>query len=162
MRTGTIRNVGAEQLEVGGRVIRYRRWGAGPSVIALALHGGKGGDRLLEALPPGFRMIAPWTDVGGADVGWLPDLIDGLGLDRPALVADGSLAAEVLGLLLRDPLHVGPVALVLQEPTGSPAGVPAAALLDTVAHPVLFLPLSDTASTEPVVARLAAFLREGR
>lgn len=86
----------------------YRRSGAGRPILLLAAVPG-----LFEELATGFRVIEPLrVPVRPGDAAWaawLQGVIDGLGLDRPALVVDASCADAARRLAAVDPLRVGPV-----------------------------------------------------
>lgn len=95
-------------LLAGGLETPYRRAGHGPPVLLLV-------DRidLLEALAPHYRVIQPLRapdDPQGQDwPGWLRDVVDGLGLGRPAMVVDPGLAGTMQTLADSDPHRVGPI-----------------------------------------------------
>jgi hypothetical protein len=97
----------------------YRRAGNGGPVLLLAGDPGAAGDWLFEQLAAHFRTIAPLGS-GRIDGGgyatfelWLRGLIDGLGLQRPALVAGFSAAAPLLRFAAADPHRVDRIALVM-------------------------------------------------
>jgi hypothetical protein len=101
----------------------YRRAGAGLEVLLL-VEAAKAelGDWLFGQLARGFRTIAPvlppGTDPGtGAGAGgdlveWLRGVIDGLGLERPALVSGPACGAGLLRFLAVEPHRAGRLALV--------------------------------------------------
>lgn len=86
----------------------YRRAGRGPSVLLLAQ-----GTGLLEALAGELRVFEPLrapAAPGAAEwIAWLHGLLDGLGLERPAVVVDASAAGPVRQLAAAEPDRLGPV-----------------------------------------------------
>lgn len=112
-----------------GSDIAYLRAGCGPPLVVLCVPpeaaprgaGGGGSDRDRDAahaiaahLAPRFRVIVPLAAPprGAAGGRWLRGLIDGLGLERPTLVAGASLAPLLLRVIDRDPDRVGAVVVV--------------------------------------------------
>ncbi len=78
-----------------GVATRYRRCGAGPTVVVLGAVGG------LDALARSYRLIVPEVppDASSIPAGrlthWLSGVFDGLGIDVAVIVADASLAGLV-------------------------------------------------------------------
>lgn len=103
-------------VQTGAVETRYRRAGSGAPVLLLA--GGDTApvfDSLLRELAARFRVIAPEPCASPgrlATSAWLRDVIDGLGLPRPGLVADESFGVAALHFALTDPARVSRVALV--------------------------------------------------
>jgi pimeloyl-ACP methyl ester carboxylesterase len=95
---------------------RYRRLGRGPTVLLLCAGGieGAAGALLAASLAERFRVIVPHppAEPHPPVTRWLRELIDGLGLDRPRLVADEALGVAALGFALLDPERVDRLALV--------------------------------------------------
>lgn len=95
-------------LLTGGIETPYRRAGHGPPILLLA-------DRsdLFQALSHAFRVIQPLHPPGDPHSPdwprWLQDVVDGLGLGRPALVVDAQLAGLMRQLATTDPDRIGPV-----------------------------------------------------
>lgn len=113
-----------EAVVVAGTVeTPYRRAGQGPTVLLL------GAGMLFDELRKGLRVIEPLRLPAGADTtprlpaaaagavepdpaawqAWLQGLVDGLGLDRPALLVGAELEATVRRAVARDPDRFGPV-----------------------------------------------------
>jgi len=95
-------------LVTGGDEIPYRRAGHGRPVLLLTPDA-----RLFELLARRLRVVQP-LDVPGDPAStawhrWLQGLVDGLGLDRPALVVDPLLAGPVRRLATIDPDRFGAV-----------------------------------------------------
>jgi len=120
MRTAPVQAV----LQTGTAETHYHRAGVGPPVLLLYAHALTDplGAALFAALAARFRVIAPTlpAGVGGPGAGlaistWLRDLIDGLGLERPAVIADEWLAGPLLGFVLMDRERVGGVAAVCRD-----------------------------------------------
>lgn len=103
----------------------YRRTGAGSPVLLLASGAGtRHIDWLMDQLAPHFRIVAPVMPSGfgsppytGAEPddrgleGWLRGLIDGLGLERPAILADAHRGASLFRFMVLDPDRVRRMAL---------------------------------------------------
>jgi pimeloyl-ACP methyl ester carboxylesterase len=75
----------------------YRRAGTGAPLLLLCNSTDSPGRQLFEELASSCRVIAPVRPPRVPFSGWLRDLIDGLGLDRPLLVVDDSIAEVALG-----------------------------------------------------------------
>lgn len=166
-------------VQTGGVETLYRRAGSGTRVLLL---GGAGGPvaavGLFEWLSVGFRTIAPVlpADVGeilsGTPELWLRGLVDGLGVERPAIVADESWAHVLLRFAIGDPDRVDRMALVGVR--GWDGAVHAAPLdsLRNAGHPILLVRIpraghgdpatresdGDPAGRESALAELGAFL----
>ncbi len=99
----------------------YRRAGTGWPVLLLLGSAGAGErERLFMRLALEFRVVEPETPrspLGDATArtpghewnGWIRGVIDGLGLDRPALAADGTFAQRAEEFARSDPGRAGPV-----------------------------------------------------
>ena len=91
----------------------YRRAGRGATVLLLGASG------LFDELAESLRVVEPLrlpeAPAGVGELGeagwreWLRGLVDGLGVDRPALVVDAGLEASVLRAVDGDPDRYGPV-----------------------------------------------------
>lgn len=95
-------------LMTGGDEIPYRRAGHGRPVVLLTRDA-----RLFDLLARRVRVVQP-LEVPGDPEGtvwhrWLQGLVDGLGLDRPALVVDPLLAGPARRLAILDPDRFGAV-----------------------------------------------------
>lgn len=123
-------------------VTRYRRVGSGNPVILL--DSGDGPDRLWPQLDAALseccRLLVPEPPPSGTDVtAWLTCFLDGLGLERAALVAADRFCLPMLELALLDGDRVERLVLVA-EGEGGHAGL--AGRLGTPASrkvPLLFL-----------------------
>jgi hypothetical protein len=145
----------------------YRRAGAGPPVLLLANAAASAAwlPRLVDPLAREFRVYLP-VAVPSADgvrcvaggplidpVAWLRDVVDGLGLVRPAIVSDADFAATAFGFAVADPDRVGRLAVV----AGHNGQTFHTATLHTAGFAALQLPVA--AATAGAAEALLAFLR---
>jgi hypothetical protein len=85
------------------QVMRYRRVGAGRPVVVLraALDAAPLWPELDDSLAGAFRVITPEVPATGADVArWLGGFLEGVGLERAALVATDGFCLPALELAL--------------------------------------------------------------
>lgn len=156
-------------LQTGATETSYHRAGAGRSLLLLFVRALADplGAQLFEHLAARFRVIAPVlpAGVGGGETPgagrppvspsrWLRDLIDGLGLVRPAVVADEWFAGALLGFALMDPHRLGKVIAVRRdEPEQQP---------EHSGHGMLFVTVDAAgdvaAEAADAVAQLSPFL----
>jgi pimeloyl-ACP methyl ester carboxylesterase len=114
-------------VQAGAFETSYRRAGRGDTVLLiLAAEDHAIRDWLFVTLGEHFRIIAPDLppELAAAPelLGtWWPALIDGLGLDQPAVVAGAAYARALLRLAVRDPHRMGRLVL-LHAADGSTAG----------------------------------------
>jgi hypothetical protein len=105
-------------VQTGSFETAYRRAGSGGAVLLLGGDPGASGDWLFDQLAARFRTIAPlrpgWIEGAGYATCelWLRGLIDGIGLQRPALVAGVADAAPLLRFAAVDPHRLDRIALV--------------------------------------------------
>lgn len=111
-------------VQAGATETHYRRAGCGSTVLLLFPGGAADplAALLFDRLARRFRVIAPLPPAGvvaGSAEGeqtavstWLRDLIDGLGLVRPGVVAGETLAAAVLAFSRTDPDRAGAIVTV--------------------------------------------------
>jgi hypothetical protein len=89
-------------LNAGDTETLYRRAGDGPHVLILCAARTPDeplGGRMFDRLATEFRVIAAAAPAGanGTELGaWIDELIEGLGLDRPAVILDPALAGMLL------------------------------------------------------------------
>jgi pimeloyl-ACP methyl ester carboxylesterase len=140
----------------------YRRAGVGEPVLILAgLAEGEAGEWLFGQLAQRFRTIAPVLPAEVELEAWLRGLIDGLGLDQPALVASTAIGAGLLRFVALDPGRAGRLALFQTPP---PTGVAATEgeLYDPVPAgplPVVFVGLPGPDDPEGRMATLDGLVR---
>lgn len=111
-------------VQTGSTETVYRRAGQGPTlVLLLGPRSADERDRLLSSLARAFRVIDPTPpeDVGDGWSSWLRGVVDGLGLQRPALVADPGTASRAEALARSDPHRFGPVIVV--QPGSDPDAI---------------------------------------
>jgi pimeloyl-ACP methyl ester carboxylesterase len=120
-------------VQAGSFETAYRRAGRGGTVLLLlAGEDQELGDWLFATLGERFRTIAP--DLPPADLeatpsllgAWLCALIDGLGLEEPAVVAGLAHAHALLPFAARDPDRVGRLVLLQGDEDGNAAETEAA------------------------------------
>jgi pimeloyl-ACP methyl ester carboxylesterase len=107
-------------VQTGAFETAYRRAGAGRAVLLLGVENSPHGAALFRELAARFRVIAPVLPGGDGHDGepsdvmgrWLRGLIDGLGLERPALVADAALGPALVRFAALDPDRADRLALV--------------------------------------------------
>lgn len=100
-------------LLTGPTETRFHRAGNGPPLVLLFAAGPA--EPLAAALFAGlcaqFRVIAPVLPDGVGDAvplsRWLRDLLDGIGVERPWVVADEPLAGAVLAVMMAAPGRIG-------------------------------------------------------
>jgi pimeloyl-ACP methyl ester carboxylesterase len=128
--------------------VAYRRAGRGPHVLLLT--DGADDDRLRDALfsslAEHFRVIAPVP--AHADPALLRDIIDGLGLERPSIVADEASGIAALAFALLDPERVDRVVVVRHRRAGPARQPHVDDTLTLSGHPLFLLQL---ATAEPDV-----------
>jgi pimeloyl-ACP methyl ester carboxylesterase len=122
-------------VHAGGLETSYLRMGHGPTVLVLGVppeaRVTSADTRValadLSALAESFRVIIPLVPPpeGRRDAErWLRDLIDGLGLDRPVLLAPAELAPLLLRMARRDPDRIGPTLVVPLDAASAGARLP--------------------------------------
>ncbi|HEX6309897.1 MAG TPA: hypothetical protein VFZ69_17125 [Longimicrobiales bacterium] len=84
-------------VQVGTRETRYLRRGRGPHAVVVLAESAGERVRLMREVPGGCCVIAPVTDTlhdadAAAFDSWLRGVIDGLGLDAPAIVLSPGMA----------------------------------------------------------------------
>ena len=148
-------------VQTGSFETAYRRAGCGGAVLLLVGESGPSGDWLFDQIAARFRTIAPVPPagvVGGPAQDsfqpWLRGLIDGLGLQRPAVVAGAADGAALVRFAAVDPHRVERLALVRH----GAAAVPEDPALEAAAAPQPVLVVAIPGADEPE-ARAAALGR---
>jgi pimeloyl-ACP methyl ester carboxylesterase len=154
-------------VQTGSFETPYRRDGSGAPILLLGEdENGTDEQALFAALAVSFRVLAPlmprgaYAARGGLPDAWLRGLIDGLGIERPAVVGGPSHGLWLLRYAEADPDRVGRLAVVGPEH----ASWPDATLADAAAaalHPVLLVPLrvpGRLTSPDAGLQRLVDFL----
>jgi hypothetical protein len=99
--------------------MRYRRSGAGPTVILLGADTGPvplSGD-LIAALTERFRVIVPEVPAGADVLTWLADFLEALGTSDLTIVAANHLCMPAIELAFRDSDQIRRMVLI---PDGEP------------------------------------------
>ena len=110
-------------LRLGATDVPYSCRGTGAPVLLLA-GDPKLRNYLQSHLAARFRVVAPATGCCERELGsstWLRGLIDGLGLNRPRIVASDSHALAALHFTASDPERVDRIAVLWRESAGDPA-----------------------------------------
>jgi hypothetical protein len=107
-------------LQTGTTETRYLRAGSGAPILLLFPDEDALGAALFDRLATRYRVVAPRVPSGvgapGAPLSkWLRELIDGLGIVQPTMVADESLAGALLGFSLVDPGRIGGLVAVCRD-----------------------------------------------
>jgi hypothetical protein len=90
-------------VQAGSHETSYRRAGTGrPVVLLLRAAVPTRADPLFDALAREFRVVAPALPDAPLLLDWVRAVIDGLGLERPALLVDASLAGSLAGVAFSD------------------------------------------------------------
>ncbi len=152
--------------------IRYRRAGRGRAVLLLTSRETASGPGalVLHSLAGRFRVIAPELRVAPAGVrvrgsaavcGWLGDVVDGLGLERPSVVADESFGLAALRYAMLDPERVDRLVVISDDRMMPVVGGAVAGGDGTTPNlPLLLLPLAVGAQGPgPSADAVAAMLR---
>ena len=112
---------------VGGVDTEYLRCGRGPALILLTERGDEawtGG--VVQELSRDFLVLAPRRPTGISFAEWLAGFLDGLGITRATIVAEGSELAPALAFADADSLRVARVAVLLRGATDlAPLATPA-------------------------------------
>ena len=129
-------------LEVRARdhVMRYRRWGTGPSVLLLAAADAPDPlwPELLEALGARFRLIVPELSPAEPDpTALLTAFLEGIGTTSAAVVAVDALCVAALELALRGGEQIGRLVLVPDGPVEDTGLEGALATVTSPAIPLL-------------------------
>lgn len=128
-RTGNFRAV----VRVGKIATEYVRSGSGRPVILLTQSAVPLPlwNAVIEAVAERYRLIAPDVTPGAEDfAGWLGHFLDGLGVGRVSILADGPMAAPAIGYAMLDPDRVDrlvvitPMASADAEPLTDAPGSP--------------------------------------
>ncbi len=92
------------EVRASDRVMRYRRSGAGPTVILLGADAGPAplSTDLVDALRERFRVIVPDMPTGSDVLTWLGDFLEAFGSSDLTLVAANHLCMPAIELAFRD------------------------------------------------------------
>jgi nicotinamidase-related amidase len=152
------------EVRANGRAMRYRRSGAGRSVLLLRTRDGDAPlwPELVDALSTAFRVIDPEIPKRGIDaVAWLADFLDGLGVARLDVVATGRFCSAAVALTLLDGDRVGHVVLVPEDDTED-AGLHAVPATPTPEAPVPLLVVRRGLAAADALSRVTRFLTDDR
>jgi hypothetical protein len=111
-------------VQAGSHETSYRRAGTGRPVVLLLRADALSprADPLFDALAREFRVVAPTLPDAPVLLDWVRAVIDGLGLERPALLVDASLAGSLAGAAFSDDDRCG--CFVVLHPAQPSAGGP--------------------------------------
>lgn len=147
------------EVRAGGRVMRYRRTGAGRTVLLLPYADGSSWPGLAAALATAFRVIVPEPPAPGIDpASWMATFIEGLGVPTVAVVAAGTWSLPVLELTLRDVDQVACVVLLVDDAAGEPEAADGTLTSAGRAASVPLLVARRGQAEGDVAARIARFL----
>ncbi|MHB1327857.1 MAG: alpha/beta fold hydrolase [Gemmatimonadales bacterium] len=141
-RTGNFRAV----VRAGNTATEYVRSGSGRPVILLtqAANPLPLWNAVIEAVAERYRLIAPDVTPGTDDFAvWLGQFLDGLGLTRVLVLADGPMSAPAIGYAMLDPDRVA--RLIVITPTAPPGAEP---LTDAPGSPMI---IGEGRSIEDIV-----------
>lgn len=146
-------------VQIGSVETPYLRGGCGAPVLllrSLAYADGSGRtreeDAVFQALAQTFRVISPLVPPPGVKSEgerWLRDVIDGLGLDRPAVVADAALAPLLFRFAFRDRGRIGTVVILPEEEAAGRHAVAPEALLGALSPAKALPPTEPVPPAEP-------------
>jgi hypothetical protein len=112
-------------IQTGAVETRYRRGGQGPQLLLLATATeGEWVAGVIPSLMTRFRVFIPDVPADPGP-GWLRGMIDGLGLDRPGIVAGSTLTELLARFLETDADGLERVALIHPSPAGLAHPLPA-------------------------------------
>jgi hypothetical protein len=113
------------EIQVGEETVRYRRAGTGAPVLLLHANPPGSGERMagtewdaFVTLARGHRVFQPLTGVPitpDAAEKWLRGVVEGLGLETPAVVADPDLAPALARLVRENGGFVGRVIFPVRD-----------------------------------------------
>jgi len=102
----------------GGVDTEYLRCGRGPALVLLTERGdGAWTGGVVQELSRDFLVLAPRRPPGVTFADWLAGFLDGLGITRATIVAEGSELAPALAFADADSLRVARVAVLLRGAT---------------------------------------------
>lgn len=106
------------ELRASDRVMRYRRSGAGQTVILLGADAGPAplSNELVQALREGFRVIDPELPVGVDAFTWLADFLEAFGSSELTIVAANHLCMPAIELAF----HSEQIRRMVLIPDGEP------------------------------------------
>lgn len=154
-------------VQAGSFETAYRRAGRGGTVLLLlAGEDRELADWLFDTLAERFRTIAPDLppDLEARPTffgAWLRALIDGLGLEQPAVVVGAAHTHALLRFAARDADRVGRLVLLQGDARGNTAGTEAALAAEAARRPVRVVAVpraDDHAGRSVVLARILDFL----
>lgn len=101
------------EIRLADRTMRYRRLGAGKPLVLLTQVGAEPWPDVLEAIAERRRIYVPDlpADQGGF-VAWLQGFLDGVGAERPAIVATGTSCIPALEFALLEAERVDRLVLI--------------------------------------------------
>jgi hypothetical protein len=118
------------EVRASDRVMRYRRSGAGPTVLLLGTAEGPSpvSTELLQALGARCRLIAPEIPPNANVTVWLSEFLEGIGTCPVTILAANSACMPAIELALRD---LGQIKRLVLIPDGEPDDSTAEGALST-------------------------------
>jgi hypothetical protein len=107
------------EVRASDRVMRYRRCGAGPTLLLLGAESGPSpiSTELIAALSARFRVIVPDVPAESTAAAWITEFLEGLGTCEVAILAANHLCMPAIELALRGIEQVRRLVLI---PDGEP------------------------------------------
>jgi hypothetical protein len=143
------------EVRASDRVMRYRRSGAGPTLVLLGADAGPSplSTELVAALGARFRVIVPEVPAGANVASFVPEFLEGLGTCHVTLVAANHLCMSAIELAFRGIDQIQRLVLIPDaEPDDSSSELAITTTLGTPPIPALIVrPGLSVTDTLPLV-----------
>jgi hypothetical protein len=148
------------EVRASDRVMRYRRSGAGPTVLLLGTQAESSAlsTELVAALGARFRVIVPDVPPGASVTAWVAEFLEGLGTCEVAIFAADHLCMPTIELAFRGMEQIKRLVLIPDgEPDDSTSEGAITVAMGTPAIPVLIVrPGLGVTETLPLVTTFLA------